>query len=182
MYLLQAPGRTIFAITHRCTEAPTWNLIKTLEPPSQWIQQPGLEVTILFNSIQNRNLTYRLTGAHGWLLILWCWLPHCGWRLPIFIPAWFVCLRPRVEWAVAHLFFKWRWGIKVKGEAGLPAEVGWLMEGGGGTQGPRGLKGNLRLVSSIRVSSPWLSAMASADGHCPLTGPASSLMNSTTDL
>lgn len=42
-----------------------------------------------------------------------------------------VCLPwTRVEWAVAHLIFKWSRGIKVKGEAGWPAEVGWRGVGG----------------------------------------------------
>lgn len=82
----------ISAVTHRSIETPTRNLIMTSEPPSPWIRQPGLEVTILFHSIQNRDLAYRLTGFDGWRLIPLCSFPRCGWRLPIFIPAWSVCL------------------------------------------------------------------------------------------
>lgn len=67
----------------------------------------------------------------------------------------------------------------VKGEAGWPTEVGRCE---GWTQGAQRVKGNWRPVSSIRVSSPRLPVTASVDDHCSLTGPASSLMNSTTDL
>lgn len=55
-------------------------------------------------------------------------------------------------------------------------------EVGGWTQGTLGVNGDLRLISSIRVSCPRFSETASVDDYCSLTGPGSSLMNSTTRL
>lgn len=52
----------------------------------------------------------------------------------------------------------------------------------GWTLGALGVNGNVKLISSIRVSWPRLSETAPVGGHCSLTGPASSLMNSTIDL
>lgn len=146
---------------------------------------PEVKVTVMSRLIQSHDLSYP-----RWALAVRMWydfthfctqsvLIDCGccglgvmW-LAVATPGrsvWFGGGWNSLAW--------WR-GLRWKGRQAALHPIRRLR---GWTLGALGLNGNLKLISSISVSWPRLSETAPVDVYCPLTGPASSLMNSTIDL